>query len=43
MDNEKYLKIVSEAMGGSTEVDDEENYGKIIKNVAKEVAIQKVV
>ena len=41
MENEKYLKIVSEAMGGSTDVDDEENYSKIIKNVAKEVAIQK--
>lgn len=40
-ENEKYLKIVSEAMGGSTNDDDEMNYNKIIKNVAKEVFIQK--
>jgi len=40
-ENEKYLKIVSEAMGGSTHDDDELNYNKIIKNVAKEVIIQK--
>lgn len=40
-ENEKYLKIVNEAMGGSTDVDDEENYSRIIKNVAKEVLIQK--
>jgi hypothetical protein len=41
-ENEKYLKIVSEAMGGTTQDDDELNYNKIIKNVAKEVFIQKV-
>lgn len=41
-ENEKYLKIVSEAMGGSTDDDDEMNYNKIIKNVAKEVFIQKI-
>jgi hypothetical protein len=41
-ENEKYLKIINEAMGGSTYVDDEANYNKIIKNVAKEVLIQKV-
>jgi len=41
-ENEKYLKIINEAMGGSTDNDDELNYNKIIKNVAKEVLIQKI-
>jgi hypothetical protein len=41
-DGETYLKIVNESMGGSTNSDDEVNYSKIIKNVAKNVVIQKV-
>lgn len=40
-DGETYLKIVNESMGGSTNTDDELNYNKIIKNVAKNVVIQK--
>jgi hypothetical protein len=39
--NEEYMKIVSHSMGGFTEQEDETNYNKIIKNVAKEVVIQK--
>ena len=38
---EEYLKIVGESMGGSTEDDDVENYNKIIKNIAKQVIIEK--
>ena len=39
--NEEYMKIVNHSMGGFTEQEDETNYNKIIKNVAKEVVIQK--
>lgn len=39
--NEEYMKIVNHSMGGFTEKEDETNYNKIIKNVAKEVVIQK--
>lgn len=39
--NEEYMKIVNQSMGGFTEQEDETNYNKIIKNVAKEVVIQK--
>ena len=39
--NEEYMKIVSHSMGGFTEEEDQKNYNKIIKNVAKEVVIQK--
>ena len=41
VESEKYLKIVGESMGGSTEDDDIENYNKIIKTIAKEVSIEK--
>lgn len=41
VESEKYLKIVCESMGGSTEEDDIENYNKIIKTLAKEVIIEK--
>lgn len=41
-ESEKYLKIIGESMGGSTEDDDIENYNKIIKTIAKEVSIEKV-
>ena len=39
--SEKYMKIVSHSMGGFTDAEDDTNYNKIIKNVAKEVVIQK--
>ena len=39
--SEKYMKIVSHSMGGFTYAEDDTNYNKIIKNVAKEVVIQK--
>jgi hypothetical protein len=35
------MKIVGEAMGGFTTEDNEKYYNKIIKNVAKEVIIEK--
>ena len=38
---DKYLAIVNQSMGGSTADDDENNYNKIIKNIAKEVIIDK--
>jgi hypothetical protein len=37
-----YIQIVSESMGASTEEGDDDNYNKIIKNVAKEVIIQPI-
>jgi len=39
--NEQYMKIISHSMGGFTEEEDESNYNKIIKNLAREVTIQK--
>jgi len=39
--SEKYMKIVSHSMGGFTDAEDDTNYNKIIKNVAKEVVIEK--
>ena len=39
--SEKYIKIISHSMGGFTDAEDEANYNKIIKNVAKEVVIEK--
>jgi hypothetical protein len=38
---DKFLAIVNQSMGGSTEDDDVNNYNKIIKNIAKEVIIDK--
>jgi hypothetical protein len=40
-ENDKYLKIVSEAMSGSSEEETNKNYEKIIKNVIKETIIDK--
>ena len=37
-----YHKIIINSMGGTTEEEDESNYNKIIKNVAKEVVIDKI-
>jgi hypothetical protein len=41
VESEKYLKIIGESMGGSTEDEDNANYNKIIKTLAKEVAIER--
>jgi hypothetical protein len=40
-DNDKYLKIVSQSMSGSTEDETNKNYVKILKNIAKETLIGK--
>ena len=39
--NDKYMKIVLNSMSGSTEEEQKNNINKIIKNVAKEVIIEK--
>lgn len=39
--SEEYMKIVNQSMGGFTDEEDEENMNKIIKNVSKEVVIDK--
>jgi hypothetical protein len=39
--NDKYLKMVNEMMGGATDEDDLKNYNKIVRNVIKEVIIDK--
>jgi hypothetical protein len=39
--NDKYLKIVSESMSGSSQEETNKNYNKIIKNIAKETIIDK--
>lgn len=40
-ENDKYLKIVSESMSGTSEEETNKNYSKIIKNIAKETVIDK--
>jgi hypothetical protein len=42
-DNDRFLQIVSEAMSGSTQDETIKNYNKIIKNIAKETVIEKMV
>jgi hypothetical protein len=39
--NDKYLKIVSNSMNGSSEEETNKNYNKIIKNIVKETVINK--
>ena len=39
--NDKYLRIVSESMSGSSQEETNKNYNKIIKNIAKETIIDK--
>ena len=39
--NDKYLRIVSESMSGSSKEETKKNYNKIIKNIAKETIIDK--
>jgi hypothetical protein len=41
-DNDRFLQIVSEAMSGSTVDETNKNYNKIIKNIAKETIIEKM-
>jgi hypothetical protein len=41
--NEQYMKIISNSMGGSTNEEDEKNFNKIIKKVANEVVIDKII
>ena len=40
-ENDKYLRIVSESMSGSSEEESNKNYSKIIKNIVKETVIDK--
>jgi hypothetical protein len=40
--NDKYMKIVLNSMSGSTPEEQKSNINKIIKNVAKEVVIEKM-
>ena len=40
-ENDKYLKIVSESMSGSTQEESNKNYNKIIRNIVKETIIDK--
>lgn len=42
-ENDRYLKIVSESMSGTTEEESKKNYTKIIKNIVKETVIDKTV
>ena len=42
-ENDRYLKIVSEAMSGTTEEESKKNYTKIVKNIVKETVIDKSV
>ena len=39
--NDKYLQIVCESMSGSTVEECNKNYNKIIKNISKEIIIEK--
>jgi hypothetical protein len=38
---DEYFKIIGESMGGKTDEETEKNLNKIIKNIAKEVIIEK--
>jgi hypothetical protein len=39
--NDKYMKMICEVMSGSTKEEQQKNYNKIIKNISKEVVIDK--
>lgn len=41
--NDKYLRIVSESMSGSSQEETNKNYNKIIKNIIKETVIDKYI
>jgi hypothetical protein len=40
--NDRYMKMICEVMSGSSKEEQQKNYSKIIKNIAKEVVIDKV-
>lgn len=40
-ENDKYMKLICNAMSGSTKEESDKNYEKIIKNIAKETIIDK--
>ena len=42
-ENDKYLKIVSESMSGTSEEETNKNYSKIIRNIAKETIVDKTI
>ena len=42
-ENDRYLKIVSESMSGTTDEESKKNYTKIVKNIVKETVIDKSV
>lgn len=39
--HDQYMKIVGESMGGSCAAEDDKNYSKIIRNIAKNTALEK--
>ena len=39
--NDKYMKMICNVMSGSTKEEADKNYEKVIKNIAKEVTIDK--
>ena len=39
--NDKYMKMLYEVMSGDTEEEQQQNYAKVIKNITKEVSIDK--
>ena len=39
--NDKYMKMICNVMSGSTKAESDKNYEKVIKNIAREVAINK--
>ena len=39
--NDKYLKMITNVMNGSTDEEQSKNMNKIVKNIAKEVIIDK--
>jgi len=39
--NDKYMQIISESLSGSNKAETENNYNKIIKNIAKQTIIEK--
>jgi len=39
--NDKYMKLVSEAMPGSTKEESDKNYKKVVRNIMKESIIDK--
>ena len=40
--NDRYNKIICESMSGSSKEEQMDNYDKIIKNITKEIVIDKI-